>query len=68
MSEEGGRQFRLAKGVNEEDEAVQNAIPPSIRYKTKWAVQVFREGHTVRGQASNEGGGLQDISTPFGEF
>ena len=43
MSEEGGRRFRLAKSVNEEDETIQNAIPPSTRYKTKWAVEVFRE-------------------------
>ena len=64
ISKEGGRQFRLAKSVNEEDEAIQNAIPPSTRYETKWAVEVFREKQTARGQASNEGDGLQDISTP----
>ena len=59
MSEEGGRRFRLAKSVNEEDEAIQNAIPPSTRYKTKWAVEVFREWQTARGQ---------DISTPVENF
>lgn len=68
MSGEGGRRFRLAKSVNEEDEAIQNAIPPSTRYKTKWAVEVFREWQTARGQASNEGDGLQDISTPVEYF
>ena len=49
MSEEGGRRFRLAKSVNEKDEAIQNAIPPSTRYKMKWAVEVFREWQTARG-------------------
>ena len=67
-SEEGGRQFRLAKSVNEEDEAIENAIPPLTRYKTKWAVEVFREWQTARRQASNEGDGLQDISTQVENF
>ena len=68
MIEQGGRRFRLAKSVNEEEEAIQNAIPSSTRYKTKWAVEVFRERQTARGQASNEGNGLQDISTPVENF
>ena len=68
MSEEGGRRFRLAKSVNEEEEAIQNVIPPSTRYKTKWAVELFREWQTARGQAGNEGDGLQDISTLVENF
>ena len=38
MSEEGGRQFRSPKSVNEEDEAIQNAIPHQlvIRRSGQW--------------------------------
>ena len=31
-------------------------------------MEVFREWQTARGQASNEGDGLQDISTPVENF
>ena len=58
MSEEGGRRFRLAKSVNEEDEAIQNAIPPSTRYKTTVAAPRDGLGGTSppishQGQLSN---------------
>ena len=43
MSEERGRGFRSPKSVVEEDEAINNAFPASMRYKTKWTVEVFKE-------------------------
>ena len=67
MSEDGGRSFRCPKSAVE-DEAIKNAIPPSTRYKTKWAAEVFREWQTSRGQRSEEADGLQDISTPLEYF
>ena len=82
ISEVGGRQWedeaiqnaippstREVGGRQWEDEAIQNAIPPSTRYKMKWAAAAFRDWQThARGQASNEGDGLQDISTPVENF
>ena len=49
MKEERGRGFRSPKSVVEEDEAINNAVPASTRYKMKWAVEVFKEWQSSRG-------------------
>ena len=67
---EQGRSFRSPKSFVEEDKAIENAIPASTGYKTKWAVDVLREWQTSRVQKSEveEEVGLQDISTPLKNF
>ena len=43
---EGGRSFSSAKSLVEEDKAIENAIPASMRYKIELTVEVFREWQT----------------------
>ena len=39
-----GRQFRKALSKEEEKNALQESIPKSTRYATKWAVKISRYG------------------------
>ena len=43
-----GRQFRKALSKEEEKNALQESIPKSTRYATKWAVKIFGEWQSGR--------------------
>ena len=43
-----GRQFRKALSKEEEKNALQESIPKSTRYATKWAAKIFGEWQSGR--------------------
>ena len=57
-----GRQFRKALSKEEEQNALQESIPKSTRYATKWAVKIFGEWQSGR---DNKDPGKEQCSFKF---
>ena len=57
-----GRQFRKALSKEEEKNALQESIPKSTRYATKWAVKIFGEWQSGR---DNKDPGKEQCSFKF---
>ena len=48
MNEKGPRMFRPERTESEENILIEKAIPASTKYKTKWAIEIFREWQSNR--------------------
>ena len=57
-----GTQFRKALSKEEEKNALQESIPKSTRYATKWAVKIFGEWQSGR---DNKDPGKEQCSFKF---
>ena len=44
----GSEQFRVPKTSSEETGLVNDTVPPSTKYKNKWAVNIFAEWQSLR--------------------
>ena len=44
----GSERFRVPKTSSEETGLVNDTVPPSIKYKNKWAVNIFAEWQSLR--------------------
>ncbi len=68
-----GRQFRCERNASQEDIFIKESVPLSTRYKTKWAVGIFKEWQSARGKkrAANfvfDEQGIQDLTTQLEAF
>ena len=66
-----GRQFRAERNVSQENIFIQEAVPQSTRYKTKWAVGIFKEWQSARRikrSAKFDGQKIQHLTTQFEAF
>ena len=68
-----GRQFRCERNASQEDIFIKESVPVSTRYKTKWAVGIFKEWQSARGnkRAANfvfDEQGIQDLTTQLEAF
>ena len=45
----GSERFRVPKTSSEETGLVNDTVPPSTKYKNKWAVNIFAEWQSLRG-------------------
>ena len=44
----GSQRFRVPKTSSEETGLVNDTVPPSTKYKNKWAVNIFAEWQSLR--------------------
>ena len=53
-----GRSFRSARSSMEEEDAMENAVQRSTRYKNKWAVEVLKQWQYYRAQKGQASDGV----------
>ena len=53
-----GRSFRSARSAMEEEDAMENAVQRSTRYKNKWAVEVLKQWQYYRAQKGQASDGV----------
>lgn len=70
VNDRAGRHFRCERNASEEDLFIKDSVPVSTRYKTKWAVGIFREWQSARGdkKAANGDEEIQDLATQLEAF